>query len=112
MRYAICLLAVLAVALLLREPRAAEQPRRVPWTTSKLTGSPEPPPPYQVELAFPHVKFTRPVTMARAPGSPAPRGSLACTRDRSTKRPPRMWKASRGDGLLHDASAKRPELLD
>ncbi|MBM3736298.1 MAG: hypothetical protein FJW39_10980 [Acidobacteria bacterium] len=42
---------------------------RVPWTTSKVTGSPEPPSPYQVELAFPSLKFQGPTVITSAPGT-------------------------------------------
>jgi uncharacterized repeat protein (TIGR03806 family) len=44
--------------------------KRVPWTTSKVIGSPEPPPPYRTEVAFPNLpKFDQPLDMARVPGS-------------------------------------------
>ncbi len=49
--------------------KAAGVGRRVPWTGSKFAGTPEPPPPYTVELAFPHLKFKRPVVLVRTPGS-------------------------------------------
>jgi putative heme-binding domain-containing protein len=42
---------------------------RVPWTTGKVTGSPEPPPPYAAARAFPNAKFTHPLLIARMPGS-------------------------------------------
>src|SRR6185436_2030329 len=48
---------------------AAEYPRREPWTTSKIHGSPEPPPPYRAEIAFPKLRFKNPVVMSNAPGS-------------------------------------------
>src|SRR4051812_37072347 len=32
-------------------------PARVPWTTSRLVGSPEPPPPYRVARAYPKINF-------------------------------------------------------
>jgi uncharacterized repeat protein (TIGR03806 family) len=41
--------------------------RRVPWTTSRLVGSPDPPPPYQAELAFPKRKFNKPVVITSSP---------------------------------------------
>jgi len=41
--------------------------RRVSWTTSRIKGSPEPPPPYRTEPAFPKLKFTEPLDMAGAP---------------------------------------------
>jgi len=43
--------------------------RRVTWTTSRMVGSPNPPPPYKVEPAFAQLKFTRPVLITNAPGS-------------------------------------------
>ena len=39
------------------------------WTTSRITGSPEPPPPYRVERAFPELKFVNPVELTAAPGT-------------------------------------------
>jgi len=41
--------------------------RRVPWTTSRLEGSPEPPPPYRLVPAFPQMKFKGPVFIAQDP---------------------------------------------
>src|SRR5437870_3002738 len=43
--------------------------KRVPWTTSKVKGSPEPPAPYRAQAAFPKLKFAEPLAMAAAPGS-------------------------------------------
>ncbi len=44
--------------------------KRVPWTTSKVIGSPEPPPPYKTELAFPKLpKFEEPLDLTYAPGT-------------------------------------------
>ena len=43
--------------------------RRVPWKTSRITGSPDPPHPYRIERAFPRLSFKNPLLMARAPGS-------------------------------------------
>src|SRR5437870_2702640 len=43
-------------------------PKRTPWTTSRLTGSPEPPPPYKIERAFPKLVFKNPLQLATAPG--------------------------------------------
>jgi putative heme-binding domain-containing protein len=42
---------------------------RKPWTTSRVVGSPEPPPPYRIERAFPKVQLHRPILFARIPGS-------------------------------------------
>ena len=45
------------------------QPMRTPWTSSKITGSPEPPLPYVVERAYPNLKFDRPLDIEFCPGS-------------------------------------------
>src|SRR5947209_636502 len=42
---------------------------RAAWTSSRVVGSPDPPPPYKVVRAFPNLKFKHPLLMARAPGS-------------------------------------------
>jgi putative heme-binding domain-containing protein len=42
---------------------------RRPWTISRVVGSPDPPPPFAVVRAFPNLKFTHPLLMARPPGS-------------------------------------------
>jgi len=43
--------------------------RRVPWTTSKVVGTPDPPPPYRTQQVFPSLKFNEPLTMTAIPGS-------------------------------------------
>jgi uncharacterized repeat protein (TIGR03806 family) len=43
--------------------------KRIPWTTSKVKGSPEPPAPYRLEVAFPKVKFFEPLELTAAPGT-------------------------------------------
>ncbi len=43
--------------------------RRVPWVGSKIRGTPDPPPPYTIEQAFPGLKFEFPVVLARAQGT-------------------------------------------
>ncbi len=43
--------------------------RRVPWTTSKIQGTPDPPPPYRVAVAFKNLKFNEPLDMTSAPGT-------------------------------------------
>jgi putative heme-binding domain-containing protein len=42
---------------------------RVLWTTSRVTGSPEPPPPYRIVRAFPKLTFQNPLLLVRAPGT-------------------------------------------
>lgn len=55
------------------EIAAAKKPafnleKRVPWTTSKLKGSPEPLPPYTTQVAFPKLKFDEPLCLAPVTG--------------------------------------------
>ena len=47
----------------------AVPPRRVPWTTSRITGTPEPPLPYTHEPAFAGLAFDHPTAVAALPGS-------------------------------------------
>jgi uncharacterized repeat protein (TIGR03806 family) len=76
MRLCIRLLIVLTSAslLLLVGLAAAPSPRlpgidqRTPWTTSRVHGSPEPPPPFRSEVAFPKLKFFEPLDLAFVPG--------------------------------------------
>jgi putative heme-binding domain-containing protein len=42
---------------------------RVPWTTSKLAGSPDPPLPYIAEVVFPKLRFDRPLLIVYEPGA-------------------------------------------
>jgi len=43
--------------------------KRVPWTTSKVVSSPEPPAPYRTERVFPKLKFDEPLDMTYVPGT-------------------------------------------
>src|SRR5947209_4595696 len=43
--------------------------KRVPWTSSKVTGSPDPPHPYRVVRAFPKLQFKKPLHIQSAPGT-------------------------------------------
>src|SRR5437016_11285137 len=47
-------------------PQVGGIPARIPWTTSRVTGSPEPPHPFTIERAFPKLQFKNPLLMARA----------------------------------------------
>ena len=42
---------------------------RIPWTTSRIAGSPDPPPPYVTERAFSGLKFSQCLDITSAPGS-------------------------------------------
>ena len=53
------------------QPASAKEVKpleRQPWTTSRITGAPEPPPPFRVERIFPKLKFHQPVDMTCMPG--------------------------------------------
>lgn len=50
-------------------PKSISLQTRVPWTASRLIGSPDPPAPYAVELTFPHLKFDRPTVITAASGT-------------------------------------------
>jgi len=41
--------------------QAQTPPKRIPWTTSKILGAPEPPPPYRPERAFAKLQFEKPL---------------------------------------------------
>ena len=42
--------------------------KRTPWTSSRIQGSPEPPPPYKIERAFAKLAFKNPLLLTTAPG--------------------------------------------
>jgi putative heme-binding domain-containing protein len=58
-----------ALAALGCAPAPAADPPRVPLTTSKFVGSPDPPPPFRIVNAFPKLRFDHPVHMAADPSS-------------------------------------------
>ncbi|MBC7817941.1 MAG: PQQ-dependent sugar dehydrogenase [Planctomycetaceae bacterium] len=43
--------------------------RRLPWTTSRVIGSPEPPPPFKAQRVFEKLAFNHPTVLVTAPGS-------------------------------------------
>jgi uncharacterized repeat protein (TIGR03806 family) len=55
------------------DPAAPAKPfgieRRIPWTTSRVVGYPDPPPPHRVRRTFPGLKIPCPIAVARQPGS-------------------------------------------
>ena len=59
----------LALGVVLWAAEPPPPPKRVPWTTSKITGSPEPPPPFRAVNPFPKVKLNHPLACVFAPGS-------------------------------------------
>ena len=46
-----------------------DAPKRLPWTTSQITGSPEAAPPYKSVNPFPKLKFNHPLLLAQLPGT-------------------------------------------
>ena len=58
---------VTAVVLAVCAVSAAAAPQ--PWTTSLVTGTPEPPPPLQARKVYEHVRFTAATALAFAPDS-------------------------------------------
>jgi putative heme-binding domain-containing protein len=68
-----CLVTALLVHARAGEPAKNQRPfgiaARVPWTTSRITGSPEPPPPYRIETVFPRLVFKNPLLITNAPGT-------------------------------------------
>lgn len=66
-RRAAALTLLLALSALAQDPPAAL--KREAWTTSKITGSPEPPPPYRLERIYPKLTFDHPLDLLRAPGT-------------------------------------------
>ncbi|MCH2373977.1 MAG: PQQ-dependent sugar dehydrogenase [Planctomycetes bacterium] len=74
-RYTIrVLLSILCIGGSVQIRVTAEEPPfgladRVPWTTSRIVGTPEPPPPYRAVRVFPNLTFNGPVQMVEEPGS-------------------------------------------
>jgi len=53
----------------LADPPQAGIATRIPWTTSRISGSPDPPLPFVTEQVFPALKFNQCLDMTSAPGS-------------------------------------------
>ena len=65
-------LVILATLVAIAVPASAQEEKtavREAWSTSKISGSPDPAPPYRTELAFPNLKFVQPLDLSPAPGS-------------------------------------------
>lgn len=58
----------LMVFMLVAPPLTAAQPRPA-WKTSRIQGTPEPPPPYMIEEAFGGLWFNSPVAISQIPGT-------------------------------------------
>ena len=69
-----CVATTMAFVSLGRGTLAQDEPpfgltERVPWTTSRVIGSPDPPLPYTVERAFTKIDWKRPVYAKAEPGT-------------------------------------------
>jgi glucose/arabinose dehydrogenase len=75
MRYLVLFAVALPILLSLRPASAAEAERpygierRVPWTTSRVVGSPRPPLPYRAQRTFARLKVACPIAVAHEPGT-------------------------------------------
>ena len=70
-RAIICGLAALTVCGAAPADDLARAPttERVPWTSSRIVGSPEPPPRFELSPAFPNLLFAQPTVLTSAPGT-------------------------------------------
>lgn len=75
----------------------AAPPVRVPWTSSRVIGTPEPPPPMRARQVFEQLKFTRPLYMTMEPGE----GGRAMVVEQNGK----VW------AFKHDEQTKDKELF-
>ncbi|MCA9161185.1 MAG: hypothetical protein KDA72_22795, partial [Planctomycetales bacterium] len=51
------------------DPRPYGLESRTPWSTSRVVGAPEPPPPYVAVKQFNHIAWERPLTITAEPGT-------------------------------------------
>jgi putative heme-binding domain-containing protein len=65
MRQGLLILLLFSGAAVAQESKPAD---RVVWTTSRITGSPEPPPPLRAQRVFPKLTFKSPVELVPFPG--------------------------------------------
>src|SRR5437870_3864235 len=73
-RLSLILVLVALASTSLQDLRAAEDSpfgihHRIPWTTSRLIGSPDPPLPYTVEKTFTNIKWEQPIFITAEPGT-------------------------------------------
>jgi len=67
MRRNVWLLALMVAPVWGEEP--PKFPERIPFTSSKVVGTPEPPSPFITERTFANLKFSQPVDLTNAPGT-------------------------------------------
>ncbi|HZV03461.1 MAG TPA: PQQ-dependent sugar dehydrogenase [Gemmataceae bacterium] len=84
--------------------------RRIPLTTSRVVGAPDPPPPYRVRRVYPNLKLDFPVAVAHQPGSdrlliitqPAPYAPTTILRTQDDPNTDRTEKLLPYDGVAYD----------
>lgn len=73
MRLPIVCCLLLASSAIAAEPDPTKKPfgleKRIPWTTSKVQGRPEPPPPFKPERLYSKLRFNMTVSLDRLPGT-------------------------------------------
>ena len=67
--FALLLLAVGSPRAVVSGDEPSKPAGREPWTTSRVVGSPDPPPPFKTVNAFPNVKLTHALLVGRIPGT-------------------------------------------
>ena len=67
--YAALWLSIALMPVAVSAQRPASATTRVPWTTSQLVGSPDPPPPLRAVRIYPNLQLERPVTLRDLPGT-------------------------------------------
>jgi len=60
---------VVVVAVVLQALVTTASAAPVPWTASRVNGTPEPPPPLRSQRVYEHVRFPAATSLAFAPGS-------------------------------------------
>jgi uncharacterized repeat protein (TIGR03806 family) len=114
-----CVGLTVPAALSAAEP-ATPTATRDAWTSSRVSGSPDPAPPYRVEPAFPRLKFEHPLDFASIPRGDRARGdNPAPGNDRvsGNAKPPssnRLFVAEQGGRIFsfpNDPNADKPDLV-
>ena len=62
-----CLLVLLAASVTQADEPPVGLDHRIPWTTSRVIGSPEPPLPYTVEKVFTNIAWQQPIFITAEP---------------------------------------------
>lgn len=90
------------------ESRAGAGATRVPWTQSRIIGSPEPPLPLVLERVYPQLEFDKPVSIHPLPGS---QRLVVCEQGGKIYSFDRHAEPAAAD-LLADFNAQRPPLSE